>query len=58
MMPDDLSQSNLLSAIDGARIVYFDGRLHETALVVAREVIVICSVIPMATSFKLAWHRT
>lgn len=37
MMPDDLSQSNLLSAIDGARIVYFDGRLHETALVVARE---------------------
>lgn len=38
MVPHDLSQTNLLSAIDGARIVYFDGRLYETALVVAQEV--------------------
>ncbi|KAL5990295.1 hypothetical protein ACLOJK_011192 [Asimina triloba] len=37
MVPADLSQSSLLSALDGARIVYFDGRLHETALVVAKE---------------------
>ncbi|XP_030549458.1 ketohexokinase-like isoform X2 [Rhodamnia argentea] len=39
MVPHDLSQTNLLSAIDGARIVYFDGRLYETALVVAQEAV-------------------
>ncbi|XP_030455007.2 uncharacterized protein LOC115676268 [Syzygium oleosum] len=39
MAPHDLSQTNLLSAIDGARIVYFDGRLYETALVVAQEAV-------------------
>lgn len=39
MIPDDLSRSNLLSALDGARIVYSDVRLHETALVIAQEVI-------------------
>nr|GMD71157.1 ribokinase-like isoform X2 [Ipomoea batatas] len=37
MKPEELSQSHLLSAVDGARIVYFDGRLYETALVVAKE---------------------
>ncbi|KAJ4969476.1 hypothetical protein NE237_016177 [Protea cynaroides] len=37
MVPDDLSQATLSSALDGARIVYLDGRLHETALVVAQE---------------------
>ncbi|KAM7521769.1 hypothetical protein LguiA_011671 [Lonicera macranthoides] len=37
MIPEDLSKSSLLSALDGARLVYFDGRLHETALVVAQE---------------------
>ncbi|KAG7036279.1 Ketohexokinase, partial [Cucurbita argyrosperma subsp. argyrosperma] len=37
MVPDDLSRSSLLSALDGARIVYFDARLYETALVVAQE---------------------
>ncbi|CAN4093473.1 unnamed protein product [Withania somnifera] len=37
MIPTDLSQSNLLSALDGAKLVYFDGRLHETAAVVAEE---------------------
>ncbi|CDP03815.1 unnamed protein product [Coffea canephora] len=37
MIPDDLSTSNLLAAISGARLVYFDGRLHETALLVAQE---------------------
>lgn len=38
MVPDDLSRSNLLSALNGARLVYFDVRLHETALIVAQEV--------------------
>ncbi|KAG8641873.1 hypothetical protein MANES_12G039500v8 [Manihot esculenta] len=33
----DLSQSSLLSALDGVRIVYSDGRLPEVALVVAQE---------------------
>nr|XP_016500838.1 PREDICTED: ribokinase-like isoform X3 [Nicotiana tabacum] len=37
MIPTDLSQSNLLSSLDGAKLVYFDGRLHETAAVVAEE---------------------
>ncbi|KAI6694522.1 hypothetical protein NL676_022232 [Syzygium grande] len=39
MVPHDLSQTNLLSAIDGARIVYFDGRFYDTALVVAQEAV-------------------
>ncbi|RDX91281.1 rbsK, partial [Mucuna pruriens] len=39
MEPADLPQSSLLSALNGARIVYFDGRLHETALVVAHEAV-------------------
>ncbi|KAL5538882.1 hypothetical protein UlMin_043125 [Ulmus minor] len=40
MIPDDLSQSSLLSTLSGARFVYFDGVSHEieTALVVAEEV--------------------
>ncbi|XAR58688.1 Ribokinase [Bertholletia excelsa] len=37
MMPDELSKSSLFSALDGVRLVYFDGRLHETALVIAQE---------------------
>lgn len=37
MIPSDLSQSNLLSALDGAKLVHFDGRLHETAAIVAEE---------------------
>jgi len=40
MKPDDLPESSLLSAMNGARIAYLDGRLHETALVVAHEVII------------------
>ncbi|KAK7267482.1 hypothetical protein RIF29_20156 [Crotalaria pallida] len=39
MVPADLTDSSLLSALDGARIVYFDGRLYETALVVAQEAV-------------------
>lgn len=39
MKPDDLPESNLLTALNGARIVYLDGRLHETALVVAHEAV-------------------
>ncbi|CAH2077655.1 unnamed protein product [Thlaspi arvense] len=37
MVPSDLSQSSMLSALDGASIAYFDVRLHETALVIANE---------------------
>ncbi|CAA7390591.1 unnamed protein product [Spirodela intermedia] len=37
MRPSDLPQSKLLSALNEARLVYFDCRLHETALVVAQE---------------------
>ncbi|KAI3907783.1 hypothetical protein MKW98_008460 [Papaver atlanticum] len=37
MVPDDMTRSSLMSALDGARIVYSDVRLHETALVVAQE---------------------
>ncbi|KAK0580327.1 hypothetical protein LWI29_000674 [Acer saccharum] len=37
MLPDDISQWNLLSALDGARLAYFDGRLTETALILAQE---------------------
>lgn len=40
MIPDDLSKSSLLSALDGITLFYSDVRLHETALVVAGEVIV------------------
>lgn len=37
MIPDDLTNSKLLASLDGAKLVYFDGRLHETALVIAQE---------------------
>ncbi|XAR61027.1 Ketohexokinase [Bertholletia excelsa] len=37
MNPDELPKSRLLSALDGARLVYFDGKLHKTAIVVAQE---------------------
>jgi len=39
MVPDDLHQANLLSALDGARVVYFDARMSDSALVIAQEVI-------------------
>ncbi|GLU07843.1 hypothetical protein SLE2022_247830 [Rubroshorea leprosula] len=37
LTPDELSQSSLLRSLDRARLVYFDGRMHNTALVVAEE---------------------
>ncbi|KNA15178.1 hypothetical protein SOVF_100330 [Spinacia oleracea] len=37
MVPEELSRSRLESALDGAALVYFDVRLHETALVIAKE---------------------
>ncbi|XP_020593674.1 ketohexokinase-like isoform X2 [Phalaenopsis equestris] len=37
MMPNDLSNSKLCSALDDSSLVYLDGRLHETALAVAQE---------------------
>ncbi|XP_058094936.1 uncharacterized protein LOC131240620 isoform X2 [Magnolia sinica] len=45
MTPGDLSQSSLISALDGARLVYFDGRFPDTALVVAKEAT--CMQIPI-----------
>ncbi|KAI4319350.1 hypothetical protein MLD38_032955 [Melastoma candidum] len=39
MYPDELLDSNLKSVLDGARLVYFDVRLHETALKVANEAV-------------------
>ncbi|MCH83485.1 5-dehydro-2-deoxygluconokinase, partial [Trifolium medium] len=39
MKPDDLTESSLLSALNGTKIAYLDGRLHETALVVAHEAV-------------------
>ncbi|XP_040862247.1 ribokinase isoform X4 [Glycine max] len=39
MIPDELSKSSLLSALDGAKFAYFDGRLPDTALVVAQEAV-------------------
>lgn len=35
---DDFPRSAVLSALDGVRLVYSDFRLHETALVIAKEV--------------------
>ncbi|CAL9071619.1 unnamed protein product [Musa textilis] len=37
MVPEELTQLKLSSALDGASLAYFDGRLWETALVVAQE---------------------
>ncbi|KAB1208658.1 40S ribosomal protein S8 [Morella rubra] len=52
MIPNDLSQASLLSALDGARIVYFDGRLHETASIVAQEA---GRRIPILVDAERAW---
>ncbi|KAJ1416827.1 Ribokinase-like [Sesbania bispinosa] len=37
MVPEDLPRESLLSALDGARVVYFDVRMPETALLIAQE---------------------
>ncbi|XP_024635133.1 ribokinase isoform X3 [Medicago truncatula] len=37
MVPEDLSRAKLLSALNGARVAYFDVRMPATALVIARE---------------------
>ncbi|MED6183482.1 hypothetical protein PIB30_038259 [Stylosanthes scabra] len=39
LLPAELPEPTLLSALSGARIVFLDGRLHETALVVAHEAV-------------------
>ncbi|KAF3530818.1 hypothetical protein DY000_02037165 [Brassica cretica] len=48
MVPTDLPQSTMLSALDRASIAYFDVRLHETALVIAKEAWTEVSSIPCA----------
>jgi hypothetical protein len=42
MTPDELTSENLFAALHGVDMVYFDVRLHETALLVAEEVIFSC----------------
>ncbi|XP_037467672.1 sulfofructose kinase-like [Triticum dicoccoides] len=37
MKPEELTKENLLAALHGVDMVYFDVRLHETALLVAEE---------------------
>lgn len=37
LVPNDLSESSLSLAINGAKIVFFDGRSPETAFVIAQE---------------------
>ncbi|RLN04278.1 hypothetical protein C2845_PM13G21930 [Panicum miliaceum] len=37
LVSEELTKANLSSALDGADIVYFDVRLHDTALLVAEE---------------------
>lgn len=37
MMPAEISKANLSSALEGAKLVYFDGLSLKTALVVAEE---------------------
>lgn len=39
MVPEDLPRSTIISALDGARLAYFDARMHETALVIAQEAV-------------------
>ncbi|KAB2602032.1 hypothetical protein D8674_003037 [Pyrus ussuriensis x Pyrus communis] len=41
LIPSDLSLSRLTSALDEARILYLDGRVHETAFLVAQKVAVV-----------------
>ncbi|KAI7735655.1 hypothetical protein M8C21_005202 [Ambrosia artemisiifolia] len=38
MVPDDISNSTLLAALAGVKLVYFDVRLHDTALLFAHEI--------------------
>lgn len=47
------SGASLLSALDGASIVYFDGIVHETASVVAQEVTFIPDIYPTMRSDDL-----
>ncbi|MED6132417.1 hypothetical protein PIB30_018807 [Stylosanthes scabra] len=37
MIPEDLPRSSLLSALDGAKLAYFDVRMPETAVFIAHE---------------------
>ncbi|XP_027366079.1 ribokinase-like isoform X3 [Abrus precatorius] len=48
LVSEDLPRANLLSALNGARVVYFDARMPETALVIAQEAWTEASSIPRA----------
>jgi hypothetical protein len=51
MVPEELTKENMFAALDGVKIVYFDVRLPETALVVAEEVIVSLVLVSQIHSF-------
>ena len=48
MIPEDLPRTRVLSALAGARVVYFDVRMPESALVIAHEVRYMCNCIFIA----------
>ena len=52
MQPDELSQSSVQSQVDSAKNAYFDGRLLESSLLVAQEVIFIYHVDVILIFFK------
>lgn len=56
LVPEELTKENLASALDGADIVYFDVRLHETALLVAEEVISSSHIVSVHKSQKKSAH--
>ncbi|XP_057549517.1 uncharacterized protein LOC130827710 isoform X2 [Amaranthus tricolor] len=51
MMPADFSSTSLSSALDGARLVYFDGLSLKTALVIAEEAC--CRNIPILVDAEM-----
>ena len=55
MVPQDLSRANLLSALDGARVVYFDARMPDNALVIAQEVIT-SQLLPSLSNAKVPYR--
>lgn len=55
MIPDDLSRENVLSALDGAKLIYSDVRLHETALILAEEVVIFPLCCPLSSFHLQLW---
>lgn len=51
MIPDDISNSSMLAALDGAKLAYFDGLSLKTALAVAMEAS--CKSIPILVDAEM-----